>query len=368
MRPSRRMCNGVAVDGCVRDAIQTLRVAKHRDDERADNGTLWRRGCRPRLPRTGADSSGTPGRRWHQSSMVAITPSSTTPRADAYTFPTAAGHATAAPARPRLFGQWLVDRGEITNSDLREALALMRAVNSTIGELAVAHGLVSAAQAEEINELQRHVDGRWGDIAIALGVGRATAARIEELAWAQQIENLRLSDALVELGFVTATTVDQMLRQFEDERDNGTTAGSIDDDTRARIEDMVEGLPRLLHRVLGTAVRMSPPRVADGTRLEHCAQINLGGTGAVGITAERRVARAVADALRIDVSGHLASRLDTAIGALLVLFGGQLARRQQVADESSRLSAPPVAGCLPSARWAVDLALADGSCVLLIER
>lgn len=301
--------------------------------------------------------------------MVAITPSSTSSRADAYT-PAATAQAVPgqAAARPRLFGQWLVDRGELTNADLREALALMRAVNSTIGELAVANGLVTAAQAEEINELQRHVDGRWGDIAIALGVGRATAARIEELAWSQQIENLRLSDALVELGFMTATSIDGLLRDFEDERERGVDDRGLDDDTRLRLADMVEGLPRLLHRVLGTAVRMSPPRPADGTRYEHCAQITLGGIGTIGISAERRVARAVASALRIDVNGQLPARLDTAIGALLVLFGGQLARRQQVADETSRLGAPPVAGCLPEARYAVDIALADGRCVLLIER
>lgn len=74
--------------------------------------------------------------------MVASAPSP-------HTSPTAPAPyvAPVARSRPRLFGQWLVNRDVITAADLREALALMKAVNSTIGELAVAHGLVTAAQA-----------------------------------------------------------------------------------------------------------------------------------------------------------------------------------------------------------------------------
>jgi len=267
---------------------------------------------------------------------------------------------------PRLFGQWLVDRDVITRVDLREALALMRAVNSTIGELAVAHGLVTSAQAEEINELQRHVDGRWGDIAIALGVGRATAARIEQLAWDQQVENLRLSDALVELGFVSPTEVDDLLAQFDNEKDD---APVLDSATRARLEALSEGLPRLLRRVLGDAVRMSAPRPAEGEGYDFCAQFTLQGDHpcTIGMSVDRRVAKAFAEALRVDVGGPPSPRLDTAVGALLVLFGAHLARRLDAPATGGYRAMPPVAGSMPVGRWAVDLALAAGKCVVVID-
>jgi hypothetical protein len=273
---------------------------------------------------------------------------------------------TRAKIGPRLFGQWLVDREVITRADLREALALMRACNSTIGELAVAHGLVTSAQAEEINELQRHVDGRWGDIAIALGVGRATAARIEQLAWDQQVENLRLSDALVELGFVSPTEVDDLLAQFDHEKDEGPV---LDPQTRARIEALSEGLPRLLRRVLGDAVRMSAPRPAEAEGYECSAQFTLQGDRpcTIGMSVDRRVAKAFAEALHVDVGGPHSPPLDTAVGALLVLFGAHLARRLDAPMCGSYRAMPPVAGSMPSGRWAVDLALAAGKCVVVFD-
>lgn len=294
--------------------------------------------------------------------MVAPTPSSPTVTATSAPY-----CAPAVRARPRLFGQWLVNRGLLTAADLREALALMRAVNSTIGELAVAHGLVTASQAEEIGELQRHVDGRWGDIAIALGVGRATAARIEQLAWEQQIENLRLSDALVELGFVSATEVEDLLTEFDDDAESDT--GELDAETRARIDVLTEGLPRLLRRVLGGAARMSAPRPADGARYEYAAQFEMVGPSActLGVSVDRRVARGLADALRVDVGAAPGSRLDTAVGAFLVLYGGHLARRLQAVGHGTYHAMPPVAGTLPEGRWAVDLALADGKCTMIID-
>lgn len=294
--------------------------------------------------------------------MVAPAPSSPTSTT------TAAPFAVPSPrSRPRLFGQWLVKRDVITATDLREALALMRAVNSTIGELAVARGLVTAAQAEEINELQRHVDGRWGDIAIALGVGRATAARIEQIAWEQQIENLRLSDALVELGVVSATEVEDLLAEFE--QDGGSEPPQLDGATRARLDVLTEGLPRLLRRVLGGAARMSPPRPADGTKYECSAQFEIRGGDrcTIGMSVDRRVARAIADALHIDVGGVTTSRLDTAVGALLVLYGGHVARRLETMGHGAHEASPPVAGALPEGRWAVDLALADGRCTVVID-
>lgn len=294
--------------------------------------------------------------------MVASAPSPHTP-------PTAPAPyvGTVARSRPRLFGQWLVNRDVITAADLREALALMKAVNSTIGELAVAHGLVTAAQAEEINELQRHVDGRWGDIAIALGVGRATAARIEQLAWEQQIENLRLSDALVELGFVSATEVEDLLAEFDDD-DGSTDAVALDAETAERIELLTDALPRLLRRMLGGAARMSAPRPNDGTRFEHAATFEIRGEHcySIGITADRRVARALADALHVEVGSSTSARLDTALGALLVLYGGHLARRLETVGHGTYLALPPVAGALPEGRWALDLALADGRCTIIV--
>lgn len=270
--------------------------------------------------------------------------------------------------RPRLFGQWLVHRGVITPADLREALALLRAVNSTIGELAVAHGLVTPAQADEINALQRHVDGRWGDIAIALGIGKATAARIEQLAWEQQLENLRLSDALVEIGVLSATEVDEWVEAFE--RDDATP-DEIGGETRVLLDQLSDGLSRMLRRVLATPVRLSPPGVWDGHAYDHQARCVIeGDLGCmIGLSVDRRVARAMAEAL-LDgaAAGPGALKLDAAVGAFLVLFGGHAARRLEARGEHHPHRAlPPESGQLPVAGCAVEIATAQGAALLVLS-
>lgn len=270
--------------------------------------------------------------------------------------------------RPRLFGQWLVHQGVISAGDLREALALLRAVNSTIGELAVAHGLVTPAQADEINALQRHVDGRWGDIAIALGIGRATAARIEQLAWEQQLENLRLSDALVELGVLSATEVDHLVAQFE--RDD-TAADEIGGETRVLVDQLSDGLSRMLRRVLATPVRLSNPVAWDGHAYDHHARCVIEGELGcmLGLSVDRRVARAMAESLIDGAPGSGAAlKLDAAVGAFLVLFGGHAARRLEARGEHRPHSAlPPESGLLPPAGCAVEIATAQGAALLVLS-
>ncbi|HWB73949.1 MAG TPA: hypothetical protein VG755_03315 [Nannocystaceae bacterium] len=273
------------------------------------------------------------------------------------------------PKRPRLFGQWLIDQGAITQSDLREALALMRAVNSSIGELAVANGLVTAAQAEEINELQRHVDGRWGEIAIALGVGRSTAARIERLAWEQQLENLRLSDALVELDLMSATEVETRLAEFE--RGIEGDDAVLDDESQAWIDEIVDGLPRMLGRVLGSPARVATARAWDGTSYEHHAQTVITGPHGctIALTVERGVARALADALDVPAErGANAMRLDAAVGAMLVLYGAHVARRLDAAHGPGHDARPPQSGTMLRGSHCVGLALADGAAMLVLTR
>lgn len=243
----------------------------------------------------------------------------------------------------------------------------MRAVNSSIGELAVSHGLVTAAQAEEINELQRHVDGRWGEIAIALGVGRSTAARIEHLAWEQQLENLRLSDALVELDLMSATEVETRLGEFE--RSAHADGEGIADEIREQIELVVDGLPRMLARVLGSPVRVGVPRIWDGTAYDHHAQTIITGPRGctIALSVDRAVARALADALHVQPErGAPPMRLEAAVGAMLVLYGAHVARRLDAAHGPDHRAEPPQTGSTLRGTHSVALALADGAAMLVL--
>ncbi len=263
-----------------------------------------------------------------------------------------------------MFGQFLVDEGVITAADLREALILMRAMNSTIGELAVARGLVTAEQAEQIHQLQRHVDGRWGEIAVALGIGRATAARIEDLVWEQSLANLRLSDALVQLGILSATETEVQLAAFETAARSESEA--IGGSTEPLVEALIEGLPRLCQRVLATAVSVGPTRPWFCEPHDEAVQVAIDGPIActLAIACDRGVAMAMAEALDV----HAAARRDRAragVTAFAALYAAQAARRLDGIAHPTHVARDPVPDAPPSGALAVDLALGTGRAVVV---
>lgn len=278
-----------------------------------------------------------------------------------------ASHAsTARRGGARLFGQFLVDEGVIAASDLREALVLMRAMNSTIGELAVARGLVTAEQAEQIHQMQRHVDGRWGEIAVALGIGRATATRIEELVWEQSVANLRLSDALVELGILSATEIDTQLAAFETATRTQIEARVGDDEPL--IEALTEGLPRLCQRVLATAGSLGRPRPWLGETHDEAMSVAIGGAipCTLALACDRAVGLTMAEALDT-LSVVRRERARAGLGAFISLYAAQAARRLDGLAHADHVAREPVPGAPPAGAIAVDLALGSGRAVVVLE-
>ena len=174
---------------------------------------------------------------------------------------------------PRLFGQFLVDESVITRDELDEALWLMTTLNATVGQLAVERGLVSRTEAEQIHRLQQKIDRRWGDIALTLGMGCLTEDRIEELHDEQDTLNFRLSDALVELGFATATTLDTMRQRYEANRANVNPVGSLPEPYGevAAVIHSLDALPRIARRVLRCPVEVSEAQPWPGACLRPLA-------------------------------------------------------------------------------------------------
>jgi len=264
-------------------------------------------------------------------------------------------------ARPRLFGQFLVERGVLSPAQLGDALTLMRALNSSIGELAVAHGLVTRAQADQIHAMQRHLDRRWGEIAVALGIPGIETETIERLAWEQDVANLRLSDAVVELGFASATEIDALHREFED-ADHSADGIALDE----RGGELLAGMPRIVARTLGSPVRVGGARTFAGTTLAHHVEIEITGPSPVRLAfaAERTLARAIAVALP-DASARAGARLDQAVGSMLELLA------EHARDRLDSRAAGHVVGTVQvdvrsQQGVAIPLALADGQGLIVL--
>jgi hypothetical protein len=275
------------------------------------------------------------------------------------------------PAAPkvRLFGQFLVGEGLITPADLDEALSLMAATNTTLGELAVSRGLMTRAEADEVHRLQQHVDGRWGELALGLGLGGLTEERLDELCWEQQASNLRLTDALVELGVMSASEIEAQLRRFEDEQDAIDPFAALPARYRdcAPVPVILAVLPRFAGRLLRTPLRMSPPRRFTARRaLAHSATVMMYGDSPL------EVGLSVDDELGAAFVSHMRMGTDTEdprafVGRFLTRLCELTTRRLTVDAKPVRIDIPDL-GLLPRRGLCFDLALGNGTAMLVLAR
>lgn len=67
------------------------------------------------------------------------------------------------------FGKYLVDNGIISQSEYENVMTLQQQTRVKLGLIAVAEKLLTTKQAEEINDIQKRMDQRFGDIAIEKG-------------------------------------------------------------------------------------------------------------------------------------------------------------------------------------------------------
>ncbi len=188
---------------------------------------------------------------------------------------------------PRLFGQYLVDEGVIRAPDVTEALELMRLVNSPVGEIAVGEGLLSTVQVQTILDAQRRVDERFFELAASMGLG---GDQLESLCADQAVENLRFGDALVEVGAVTSTALEEHLRVYD--REDHWPAPSMPRTASARARMAAELVPRLARRTIGSTMRFGAPRAWDGEALDAHATASAGGAGrlSLGVSVDHHVA------------------------------------------------------------------------------
>ncbi len=274
-------------------------------------------------------------------------------------------------ARPRLFGGYLVDQGVVSQDDVDEALRLMRLLNSSIGELAVAEGVLSQRQADAIAREQRVVDGRWGELAVELGMGDATGERIDELCAEQTLSNLRFSDALLELGILSATELDRQLDRYErEEADPAHCLSNLPSAYRtAAVQAVVEAFPRLCRRSMHGWVRMGNVRVWEQPEpwdVHATASFEGPHSLAIGLSLEHRVARTLSRGVDrdqrmwdLDLEPVLLAEF---LGTVAQLVHGKVEPGRDQAIEIQR-----VPDELPVRGIAFDLAFGEGCGVLVLD-
>ena len=130
------------------------------------------------------------------------------------------------------FGHYLVDKNKISQSQFYNLMQQHHKTRAKLGLIAVTEKLLTAKQAEEINEIQKKMDQRFGDIAIDKGY-----LLQEEVAYLLNLQGnsyLRFIQLFTEQNILTIEEIELLLEdykkanQFSDHELDALKSGDID--------------------------------------------------------------------------------------------------------------------------------------------
>lgn len=123
-----------------------------------------------------------------------------------------------------ILGNYLVGTGKISSEQLEVVVEQLDKIRVKLGLIAVAEGMMTLAQAEEVNRLQSVMDKRFGDIAIEKGY--LTEDQIGNLLKAQGNTYMSFVQSLVNEGFVKMEEIDTVFDGYREE--NGFTKSDME--------------------------------------------------------------------------------------------------------------------------------------------
>lgn len=113
----------------------------------------------------------------------------------------------------QFFGNYLLEKGKITNEDFSSCMEYMKANRVKLGLVAESEGLITRRQSDELNQLQMQTDKRFGDLAIEKGY--LTDADISHLLQLQGSPYLIFVQALEENRLFDRKETLKLLADFQ---------------------------------------------------------------------------------------------------------------------------------------------------------
>ena len=123
-----------------------------------------------------------------------------------------------------ILGNYLVGSGKISSEQLEVVVQQLDKIRVKLGLIAVAEGMMTLAQADEVNRLQSVMDKRFGDIAIEKGY--LTDDQIGNLLKAQGNTYMSFVQSLVNEGFIKMEEIDTIFDGYREE--NGFTKSDME--------------------------------------------------------------------------------------------------------------------------------------------
>ena len=154
-----------------------------------------------------------------------------------------------------ILGNYLVGSGKISSEQLEVVVQQLDKIRVKLGLIAVAEGMMTLAQADEVNRLQSVMDKRFGDIAIEKGY--LTDDQIGNLLKAQGNTYMSFVQSLVNEGFVKMEEIDSIFDGYREE--NGFTKSDMEtlksDDPERIVPLFLSAETMKYADIIGVAVR-----------------------------------------------------------------------------------------------------------------
>lgn len=136
----------------------------------------------------------------------------------------------------QFFGNYLLQKGLITQVQLMQALSRMSDSRLKLGTLAISEGLMTAGEVDECLYMQTREDKRFGEIAIARGY--LTDEQVKSLLEAQSSDFLLLGQLLVEDDVFSYEDLERAIFDYQSE--NEIYDLELDVDNKDKIHDLIE--------------------------------------------------------------------------------------------------------------------------------
>ncbi len=132
----------------------------------------------------------------------------------------------------QLFGNFLIEKDVIDRNTYRSIIEKLSESRAKLGVIAVAEGIITDKQADEINQLQTTQDARFGEIAV--GKGYLSEEQLDGLLKKQGSAYAIFLSVLSETADIPAARVDELLKEFQKEH------GFTDEDMNGLKHDDLE--------------------------------------------------------------------------------------------------------------------------------
>lgn len=155
----------------------------------------------------------------------------------------------------RIFANYLVEIGKLSEQNVEVIFSTKEERRARLGVIAVSEKMLTAEQADEINQLQAIYDKRFGDIAIDNGF--LNSEQVDRLLNLQGNAFLTFVQSIVDHGCLTLEEINEALEHYQ--KDYSLTLSDMEKLKSCEIENIVPIFlfkqPELLVSLCGTLLR-----------------------------------------------------------------------------------------------------------------